>query len=319
LIRFSDQESPTTWTPTATNTAGDLRISAGSEIVAAVETRQQILVITDSSVHAMQFLGPPFTFGISQISENTTIMGPKTAVAVDDFVFWMGAEEFYVYNGAVQRLPCSVRDYVFSDFNDIQAEKTTAAVNSSFGEIWWFYPSASSDNIDRYVVYNYEQQIWYYGTLNRTAWIDRGINQTPIAASTDGYLYLHESSNDDGSTLPPSAIEAHIESSQIDIADGDNFAFIRRLIPDVTFRDSTADNPQVDFTIKARNFPGGNYLQSDDAVVTKSASVPVEQFTDQVHLRLRGRSFAVRLDSDDTGVAWRLGSPRLDVRQDGRR
>jgi len=319
LIRFSDQESPTTWTPTATNTAGDLRISAGSEIVAAVETRQQILVITDSSVHAMQFLGPPFTFGISQISENTTIMGPKTAVAVDDFVFWMGAEEFYVYNGAVQRLPCSVRDYVFSDFNDIQAEKTTAAVNSSFGEIWWFYPSASSDNIDRYVVYNYEQQIWYYGTLNRTAWIDRGINQTPIAASTDGYLYLHESSNDDGSTLPPSAIEAHIESSQIDIADGDNFAFIRRLIPDVTFRDSTADNPQVDFTIKARNFPGGNYLQSDDAAVTKSASVPVEQFTDQVHLRLRGRSFAVRLDSDDTGVAWRLGSPRLDVRQDGRR
>jgi hypothetical protein len=208
---------------------------------------------------------------------------------------------------------------VFSDFNDIQAEKTTAAVNSSFGEIWWFYPSANSDNIDRYVIYNYEQQIWYYGTLNRTAWIDRGINQTPIAASTDGYLYLHESTNDDGSTLPPSAIDAHIESSQIDIADGDNFAFIRRLIPDVTFRDSTADSPQVDFTIKARNFPGGNYLQSDDAAVTKSTSVPVEQFTDQVHIRLRGRSFAVRVESDDTGVAWRLGSPRLDIRQDGRR
>ena len=319
LIRFSDQESPTTWTPTATNTAGDLRISAGSEIVAAVETRQQTLVITDSSVHAMQFLGPPFTFGVSQISENTTIMGPKAAIAVDDSVFWMGAEEFYVYNGAVQRLPCSVRDYVFSDFNDVQAEKTIAAVNSSFGEIWWFYPSANSDNVDRYVIYNYEQQIWYYGTLNRSAWIDRGINQTPIAASTDGYLYLHESTNDDGSTLPASAIEAHIESSQIDIADGDNFAFIRRLIPDVTFRDSTAENPQVDFTIKARNFPGGNYLQSNEAVVTKSASVPVEQFTDQVHIRLRGRSFAVRLESDDTGVAWRLGSPRLDVRQDGRR
>ena len=319
LIRFSDQESPTTWTPTATNTAGDLRISAGSEIVAAVETRQQTLVITDSSVHAMQFLGPPFTFGVSQISENTTIMGPKAAIAVDDSVFWMGAEEFYVYNGAVQRLPCSVRDYVFSDFNDVQAEKTIAAVNSSFGEIWWFYPSANSDNVDRYVIYNYEQQIWYYGTLNRSAWIDRGINQTPIAASTDGYLYLHESTNDDGSTLPASAIEAHIESSQIDIADGDNFAFIRRLIPDVTFRDSTAESPQVDFTIKARNFPGGNYLQSNEAVVTKSASVPVEQFTDQVHIRLRGRSFAVRLESDDTGVAWRLGSPRLDVRQDGRR
>jgi hypothetical protein len=319
LIRFSNQEDPTTWIPTATNTAGDLRIGTGSEIVTAVETRQQILVITDQSVHAMQYLGPPFTFGISLISENTTIMGPMAAIAVDDTVYWMGSEEFYVYNGSVQRLPCTVRDYVFSDFNDDQAEKVSSAINSSDGEIWWFYPSANSVTIDRYVVYNYQEQVWYYGTLARSVMIDRGLNPFPIAAGLDGYLYLHEITNDDGSTSPASPIEAYIESSQIDIADGDNFAFIRRIIPDVTFRDSDAASPQVTFTIKARNFPGGEYLQSDDAVVTKTASVPVEQFTNQVHIRLRGRSFAVRLSSDDTGVAWRLGSPRLDIRQDGRR
>jgi hypothetical protein len=319
LIRFSNQEDPTTWIPTATNTAGDLRIGTGSEIVTAVETRQQILVITDQSVHAMQYLGPPFTFGISLISENTTIMGPMAAIAVDDTVYWMGSEEFYVYNGSVQRLPCTVRDYVFSDFNDDQAEKVSSAINSADGEVWWFYPSANSVTIDRYVVYNYQEQVWYYGTLARSVMIDRGLNPFPIAAGLDGYLYLHEITNDDGSTSPASPIEAYIESSQIDIADGDNFAFIRRIIPDVTFRDSDAASPQVTFTIKARNFPGGEYLQSDDAVVTKTASVPVEQFTNQVHIRLRGRSFAVRLSSDDTGVAWRLGSPRLDIRQDGRR
>jgi hypothetical protein len=319
LIRFSNQEDPTTWIPTATNTAGDLRIGTGSEIVTAVETRQQILVITDQSVHAMQYLGPPFTFGISLISENTTIMGPMAAIAVDDTVYWMGSEEFYVYNGSVQRLPCTVRDYVFSDFNDDQAEKVSSAINSADGEVWWFYPSANSVTIDRYVVYNYQEQVWYYGTLARSVMIDRGLNPFPIAAGLDGYLYLHEITNDDGSTMPASPIEAYIESSQIDIADGDNFAFIRRIIPDVTFRDSDAASPQVTFTIKARNFPGGEYLQSDDAVVTKTASVPVEQFTNQVHIRLRGRSFAVRLSSDDTGVAWRLGSPRLDIRQDGRR
>jgi len=319
LIRFSDQENPLEWIPTATNTAGDLRIGTGSEIVTAIETRQQILVITDQSVHAMQYLGPPFTFGINLISENTTIIGPMGAIAVDDTVYWMGTEEFYVYNGSVQRLPCTVRDYVFNDFNDGQAEKVSAAINSADGEVWWFYPSANSDTIDRYVVYNYQQQLWYYGTLARSVMIDRGLNSFPIAAGLDGYLYLHELTNDDGSTTPVSPIEAYIESSQIDLGDGDKFAFIRRIIPDVTFRNSTADSPHVDFTIKTRNFPGGNYLQSNDATVTKTASVPVEQFTEQVHIRLRGRSFALRLSSDSTGVTWRLGSPRLDVRQDGSR
>jgi len=319
LIRFSDQESPTIWAATATNTAGDLRIGSGSEIVCAVETRQQVLVFTDVSLHAMQYLGPPFTFGINQISENTTIMGPNAAKAVDDTVYWMGLEEFYVYTGQVQKLPCSVKSYVFNDFNDAQAEKVTAALNSSFNEITWFYPSADSDNIDRYVTFNYQENVWTYGTMARTAWLDRGIVPNPLAASADGRLYQHELGNDDGSTSPATAISAYIESSQIDIGDGETFAFIRRLIPDITFDGSTAVSPAADFVLKTRNFPGAAYTTTDDSTVTRSATVPVEQFTDQVHVRLRGRSFALRLQSDAMGVKWRLGSPRIDIRQDGRR
>jgi len=319
LIRFSNQEDPLTWFPTATNTAGDLRIGTGSKIVTAVETRQQIIVITDESVHAMQYLGPPFTFGINQISENTTIMAPNAAIAVDDIVFWMGAREFYVYSGNVQRLPCTVRDYVFNDFNYDQKDKVFAGTNSSFGEVWWFYPSSSSTEIDRYVIYNYAQQIWYYGELTRTAWIDRGINTFPLAAGTDGYLYEHESGCCDGSTVPSSPITAYIESSQIDIGDGDRFAFIRRLIPDVTFVGSTEDSVSVNMILKARNFPGAAYGDDQDGVVTRSATIPVEQFTDQVNVRLRGRSFALRVESDTLGTAWRLGSPRVDIRQDGGR
>ena len=314
-IRFSDQESLTDWQSTATNNAGELRLGSGSEIVMAVETRQQILVYTDDSLYAMQFLGPPFTFGVNHISENITTMGPLCAAAVEDNVFWMGQEEFYVYGGTVQRLPCTIRDFVFDDINLNQREKIVAATNTAFSEVWWFYPSESSDVNDRYVVYNYQQQVWYYGTLNRTAWIDRGIFDRPVAAGTDNYLYTQEQGFDaDGSP-----ITAYIESSQIDIGDGDQFAFIKRLIPDLTFRDSTAASPSANFTIKTRNFPGGDYLQSTEKAITKSASVPVEQFTDQVHLRLRGRSFAMRVESDEAGVGWRLGSPRLDIRPDGRR
>ena len=319
LIRFSDQESPTTWAATATNTAGDLRIGSGSEIVCAVETRQQVIVFTDVSLHAMQYLGPPFTFGINQISENTTIMGPKAAKAVDDAVYWMGLEEFYVYTGQVQKLPCSVKSYVFNDFNDAQAEKVFAALNSSFNEITWFYPSASSDVIDRYVTFNYAEQVWTIGTMARSAWLDRGINAQPIAAGLDGKLYQHEIGNDDGSTSPVTAIDAYIESSQVDIGDGENFAFIRRMIPDVTFDGSEAASPAATFTLKTRNFPGTSYSTTDPSAVTRTATVPVEQFTDQVHVRLRGRSFALRIESDATGVQWRLGAPRIDVRTDGRR
>jgi len=322
LIRFSSQESLTEWRTLPTNTAGDLRIGSGSEIISAIETRQQILVFTDKSLHAMQFIGPPFTFGINAISENITIAGPLAAIAVEDMVFWMGKQEFYVYSGAVQRLPCTVRDYIFNDFNDKQIEKVTASTNTAFSEIWWFYPSASSDENDRYVIYNYEQKIWYYGNLARTAWLDRGIESLPVAAGTDHHLYEHESGFDDGSTAPVSSINAFIESSQFDMGDGDNFTFINKLIPDLTFRNSTASSPKATFTLKTRNFPGGQYLQSNAKAVTQSAaatSTVVEQFTDQVHIRVRGRSFALRVDSAETGVAWRLGSPRVDIRPDGKR
>ena len=315
VIRFSSQESLTDWATTAANTAGELRLGSGSEIVTAIETRQQILVYTDESLYAMQFLGPPFTFGVNLVSENITTMGPLAAIAVEDNVFWMGLKEFYVYGGTVQRLPCTVRDFVFDDFNLEQREKVVAATNTSFSEIWWFYPSESSTTNDKYVVYNYEQKVWYYGTLARSFWMDRGIFDNPIAAGPNNYLYTQESGFDDDG----SALTAYIESSQMDIGDGEQFSFIRRMIPDLTFRGSTAGSPSANITVKTRNFPGGNYLQSTSSAVTKSASVPVEQFTAQVHLRLRGRSFAMRVESTASGVGWRLGSPRLDVRPDGRK
>ena len=319
LIRFSDQESITDWAATATNTAGDLRLGSGSEIITAVETRQQVLVFTDVSLHAMQFLGPPFTFGINTVSENITIASPLSAIAIEDQVYWMGAEEFYVYAGNVQRLPCSVRDYVFSDINTDQLEKVTASTNTAFSEVWWFYPSASSTECDKYVVYNYQQQIWYYGSLNRTVWLDRGVESFPIAASTDHALYFHERGFDDGSTSPASAITSFIESSQISLGDGDNFVFLRKLIPDLTFRDSTAVTPSATMTLQTRNYPGGQYLQTNSKTVSKTASVPVEQWTNEVNMRLRGRSFAFKIETTDTGVGWRLGSPRVEVQPDGMR
>jgi hypothetical protein len=319
LIRFSDQESLTEWNSTATNTAGDLRLGSGSEIITAVETRQQVLVFTDVSLHAMQFLGPPFTFGITTLSENITIAGPLAAIAVEDQVFWMGAEEFYVFGGAVQRLPCTIRDYVFSNINSGQLEKVTAGTNTAFSEVWWFYPSASSAENDSYVVFNYQQQIWYYGSLNRTCWLDRGVESLPIAAASDQVLYYQEIGFDDGSTRPATGIDAYIESSQISLGEGDQFAFLKRMIPDLTFRDSTNESPQATMTLKARNFPGGTYLQSNSKSVEKTATVPVEQFTDQVHVRLRGRSFAFKIQTTETGTTWRLGSPRVDVQPDGMR
>ena len=322
LIRFSSQESITDWESTATNTAGDLRIGSGSQIITAVETRREIIVFTDVSLHSMQFIGPPFTFGITAISENITIAGPLSPVAVEDAVFWMGVNEFYVYKGGVQRVPCSVKDFVFSDINREQIEKVTAGVNSSFAEIWWFYPSADSTENDKYVIYNYEQKIWYFGSLARTFWMDRGIYEFPIAAGTDHYLFNHENGFDDGSTVPASAISSHIESSQIDIGDGDRFLLLNKLVPDITFRNSPDSNPSAIFTLKTRNFPGGEYLQNFASTIARTAqetTTVVEQYTNQANIRLRGRSFALRVSSTATETGWRLGSPRLEIRPDGRR
>jgi hypothetical protein len=319
LIRFSDQGSLSTWQSAAENTAGELSLGSGSEIVTAIETRQQILVLTDVSAYSMQFLGPPFTFGINLISENITVMAPNAAKAVDDMVFWMGQDDFYMYNGQVQKMPCSIKSYIFNDFNASQSEKVTAGLNSSFNEIWWFYPSSDSAENDRYAIYNYVEQVWYYGTLARTVWIDRGINTQPLAAGTDNYLYNHELGLDDGSTAPNTAITSYITSSQLDLGDGESLAFIRRIIPDVTFDGSTSDAPAANFIIKTRNFPGGTYNATSTNAVTRSATVPVEQYTTQAHVRLRGRSFTFELQSTIAETQWRLGAPRVDVRPDGRR
>jgi hypothetical protein len=320
LIRFSSQESLTDWASTATNTAGSLRLSSGSEIVTAIETRQQVLVFTDTTLYAMQFLGPPFTFGVNTLSEGITIQSPGAAAAVQDRVFWMGKNEFYVYTGAVERLPCTVRTFVFDELDQTQAEKVVAGVNSSFGEVWWFYPSVGSGGVvDRYVVYNYEGGTWYFGNLARTAWLDRGVNAFPIAAGRDGYLYEHENGLNDGSVSPSRAIEGYIQSSPLDIGEGDQFAFITRMIPDVGFRNSTASIPQVQLTLSVRNFSDGTYFDSTTQDFVKTQSAPVDQRTEQLFFRLRGRQMSFRIASDERNVTWRLGSPRVDMRTDGRR
>ena len=324
LIRFSDQESLTDWNPKATNTAGDLRIGSGSEFVKAIETKREIIIFTDSSVHSMQFIGAPFTFGIQPLASNTTIMGPNAAIAVEDAVFWMGRQNFYIYDGKTQQLPCSVKERVFFDFNYDQAHKVFAGVISEFSEIVWYYCSDTNSvanggtgENDRYVIYNYAEQTWYYGTLSRTAFLDRGIRTFPIAAE-GGYLYNHEIGyNDDGSAMISS-----IESSPIDIGEGDQFSFVRRVIPDFTFNGSTNAEPTVNVTLQSNNFPAGNFLQSEISKIDRTATsttVPFEQYTNKADVRLRGRAFSIKVDCSVQGVRWRLGSPRVEIRQDGRR
>ena len=315
LIRFSDQENPLVWYPAATNTAGDLKLGAGSTFMQAVETKREILVWTDTALNTMRFIGPPFTFGLQQLASNITIMSPNAAVATEDVVFWMGIDNFYVYAGQTQQLPCTVKDKVFLDFNFEQADKVVSGINSEFSEVFWFYPSASSAENDRYVVYNYGEKVWYFGNLSRTAWIDRGVRTYPIAAGSS-YLYNHEFGYDDDG----SAMNSFIESGAIDIGDGDKFTYIQRVIPDLTFNGSTnLSSPQATFTVKARNFPGASFDNTASGDAIRTASSPVETFTNQLHLRARGRSFALRVESEALGAKWKLGSPRIDLRPDGRR
>ena len=323
LIRWSSQESLTDWTPRATNTAGDLRLSQGSEIVTAIRTSRQILVWTDHSLHSIQFLGPPFTFGTALLADNVRIAGPNVAIGVNDLVFWMGQENFFLYDGRIQPIPCSVRDYVFSDINRNQSFKFHAGSLASQNEVWWYYCSGASEDIDRYVVYNYLEQVWYYGNLTRTAWNDRASGQRsyPQATSTDNFLYDHEFGLDDGSVSPAVPVNAFVQSADFDIGEGDNFMFINRIIPDLSFSSSTAAAPEVTFTMTARDYNGRAAGDgSDSGDVVRSAVISgQDNYTNQLFMRLRGRQMALKLESDTLGVKWRLGAPRLDVRADGRR
>ena len=319
LIRFSDQEDAANWTPSATNTAGDLIIGSGSKFVAAIETKREILVYTDASLHTLKFIGAPFTFGISQISTGISIIGPNAAVAVNDAVFWMGENQFYVYDGRTTQIPCSVRAKIFDDLNLDQRELVTAALNSQYNEVWWFYPSLNSTENDKYVVYNYEEKVWYFGTLGRTAWVDAETRSYPVAAAPDNNLYNHENGNDDGSNNPATAITSFIESSPMSLESGDKYMLTNKVLPDVTFAGSTGANPEVTFELRAYNNPGENYGEALTSDVARSATSPVEQYTDELYMRLRGRSFSLRLSSSDLGTQWRVGIPRVEVRPDGKR
>lgn len=336
-IRFSnvssDSNNPADFNEaSATTSAGSIRIGTGSYIVTAVETKQEIVVFTDVSMHSFRYIGPPSTFGLTMLSDNISIVSPNSAISVDDTIFWMGDGEFYVYSGVVQTLPCDVKDYIFSNINQQQFLKVFCGANINYSEVWWFYPSSSSSENDSYVVYNYQQKIWYIGTLARTAWTHKNAGVYPISASTDHAGYLHELGTDDGSTNPPSAIAAYIESSGQDIGDGEKFVSIWRVIPDITFRDSTG-TPYVTISIKASNFPGGAITQDSSGVegvgsdLVKSAQYPPEQFysiangadRNAMYVRIRGRSFIFRIESNIVGTAWRLGLMRLDIKLDGKR
>lgn len=325
LIRWSDQESVVSWTPTATNQAGSIRLSHGSEILGFAQVRQEILVWTDTSLYSLQYLGPPVVWGSQLLADNVTILNDRAMASGAGVTYWMGEEKFYVYDGRVQTLPCSLRQYVFSDFNFDQADQVFASTVERFNEVWWFYPSAGSTVCNKYVVYNYLEKIWYYGTLERSAWIDASVvSDFPIAAYNNQLLY-QEVGVDDASNGVNMPIHAYITTAEFDIEDGHNFGFVWRVLPDITFRGSTAASPQALMTLLPLQNSGSGYNNpqsvagSSSGMITRSATVPVEQFTGQVNIRVRGRQMAMRVESTELGVQWQLGVPRIDIKPDGRR
>lgn len=326
LIRWSAQEDYQDWTPAATNQAGSYRLSHGSEIVGSLQTRQEILVWSDSSLYSMQYLGPPFVWGFNLLADNLSIMGPNAIATAVGLTFWMGVDKFYIYSGRVETLSCSVWKYVFDDINISQSYQFFAGVNERFNEIWWFYCSADSNTIDRYVIYNYVDQAWYYGTLARTAWLDSPLREYPQATTTSNIIVFHEAAVDNGETNPPSPIASYIQSSDFDIGNGDKYGFVWRMIPDITFNGSMTQSstfPQVDFKMRPRKNPGAPYKVSNAPTVTSTQSYVtektynVQEFTELIYTRVRGRQMAFRIESDTLGTQWQLGIPKLDIRPDG--
>ena len=320
LIRWSDQENAVDWTPTTENTAGDLRLNSGSQIVKAYDTRQEILVWTEEALFSMRFVGPPFTFGHNVLARNITLIGPNAVASLNGAVYWMGLRDFFVYTGRVQELPSTVRDYVFGDINLLQAQKIHAGTIKDYGEIVWFYCSADATEIDRYVIYNSFEKCWYFGTLSRTAWLDSASRNYPIGAnSVDFKLYNHEVGLNDGEGESPSGISAYIESADFELGEGDRFQFISRVLPDISFFGSTDPAPAASFSFKPRNFPGSGFGTADASTVTGTKMVDVQEFTEEAFVRVRSRQVAFRVESSGTNIAWKLGASRIDIRPDGRK
>jgi hypothetical protein len=354
-VRWSDQNTVAVWTPAITNQAGGIRLSHGSQIITAIQTRQEVLVLTDSAIYSFQYLGAPYVWGSQLLADNISIISPNAMVVVNNVTYWMGTDKFYMYSGRVETLPCALRQYIYNNINLTEAFQFFAGTNEGYNEIWWFYcsitgttsagengtgtPGSPNRLIDRYVIFNHLERTWYYGTWNgttvrpRTAWLDSPLRAEPIAAIgynssgvySNGAVVYHETTVDNNETSTPIAIDAYVQSSDFDIGDGHNFGFVWRLIPDITFDGSSAAAPSVNFTVRPRNFPGSNYGNSNNPDVDSAQSYVstttynVQQFTQQVYVRIRGRQMAFKISSSDLGTQWQLGVPRIDVRPDGRR
>jgi hypothetical protein len=319
LIRWADQDSPGQWTPSPTNSAGFIRLSRGSRIIRGLATRQEILVWTESHLYTLQFLGTTDVFGLQEYADNISIIAPRAVASANNITYWMGKDKFYMYSGRVDTLPCTLRNHVFEDINPNQTQQIFAGTNEGWNEVWWFYPSRQSNIVDKYVVYNHSEKIWYYGTLTRTAWIDSAVREYPQAVISDlnsqtGFVYNHELGLNDGSA----PMESFIQSNDFDLKDGDKFILTKRIIPDISFAGSTALEPSVNMAISARNFPGSNY-EGDAFDNGHVIETDIDKYTDQIFIRARARQMAFRISSDDLNVNWQLGAPRLDGREDGQR
>ena len=334
LVRWSDQENPYQWVPAITNQAGEFRLSHGSYIVSTINTRQEVIALTDSTVYSMQYLGPPYVWGFQVIMDNISIMGPNAIITVNNISYWMGSDKFYMYSGRVETLPCSLRQYIFADINKDQAWQVTCGGNEGYNEVWWYYCSSQSTVIDKYVIYNYLDRVWYYGSLCRTSWLDSGLRPNPMATNISSYDWVgnplgrviyHEVGNDNGEGDSNVPIEAYVQSSDFDIGDGNNFGYIWRMLPDINFNGSNVNQPSVTMELQPRQNSGTPYVASSNAATTSAQNYvvypqyTVQEFTGQIYTRVRGRQMAMKVSSDGLGVSWQLGAPRIDVRPDGRR